>query len=402
MILLPMLFGTAWAQTYPEFMRSVERNNASYIAERYNIDIAEANSQAAKVFNDPELSFDYSDNQDRKLMMGQSAGLGLSYNFSLGGVRKARMAVALEEEELTRELLDDYFRRLRLEATEAWAGAWLAREMLAIKRSSFESMRQVALSDSLRATLGEIGPTDAAQSSLEARSMLSEVLQAEAEYSNALSALSLLAGGIEISRIDDKDLVVTDIQEPVDILVSKAQDRRADLRAAYIGKTLSQKNLRLVNALRAPELGLNAGYSYNTEVRNEIAPAPAFKGVTVGVTIPLKFSSANKGEKLAARKAVEQADAAYEAALQQIETEVRTAYSSYIAAKRTVLTCSDEMLASASAILGSRLKAYQSGDSSLLDYLLAARVYNDTAEACVKAKADLAVRSSRLLAAVSE
>ena len=142
------------------------------------------------------------------------------------------------------------------------------------------------------------------------------------------------------------------------------------------------------------------GYSYNTEVRNEIAPAPMFRGVTVGVSIPLKFSSANKGERVAAEKAVLQAEAAYEAALKQIETEVKMAYSSYRAAVKTYENDSEETLAQARTIMESSKAAYTKGDSSLLDYLLAVQVFNDIAETCIGAKAAVLTKWAELLAAI--
>lgn len=390
----------AFSQTFDTFMSAVEKYNSGYLAERYNIDIAEANAEAARVFNDPEVSVEYGDNQDRVLMMGRSLEVGLSYNFSLGNVRKARIAVARSEEELTRYLVSDYFRKLRFEAMAAWAQAWEAREILALKTSTAESMRSLASSDSLRAAAGEIGKTDAKQSSIEARALKGEMLGARADYSNALTSLSALSGGMTFSGIQADGLGFSPVTVPVDALIEMALDRRADLKAAVISKTLSEKNLALAKAERAPELGVNMGYSYNKEVRNEIAPAPKFNGVTVGVSIPLKFSSANKGTRKAAEKAVMQADAAYEEACRQIEAEVRMAWATYQAALETAAECSDSMLQDAAEILESRKKAYLQGESSLLDYLLATRVYNDTAEACIGAKSALFTAWADLLGAV--
>lgn len=390
----------AAAQTFDSFMSAVERYNSGYLAEKYNIDIAEANAEAARVFNDPEVSVEYGDNQDRVLMMGRTLEVGLSYNFSLGNVRKARINVARSEEELTKSLVSDYFRNLRLEAMSAWARAWEAREILALKTSTAESMRSLASSDSLRAAAGEIGKTDAKQSSIEARALRGDMLGARADYSNALTYLSALSGGMAFKDITADGLGISPVNVPVDALVEMALDRRADLKAAVISKTLSERNLALAKAELAPEIGLNAGYSYNKEVRNEIAPAPKFNGVTVGVSIPLKFSSMNKGTRRAAEKAVSQAEAAYDEACRQIEAEVRMAWASYQAALETAKECSDSMLADAADILESRKKAYLQGESSLLDYLLATRVYNDTAEACIGAKSALFASWSELLAAV--
>ena len=398
-LLVSSLCVTGMAQTLVSFLSEVERSNAAYIAEKFNVEIAEAQAIAAKVFNDPEFTAEYSDNQDRTLMMGRSVDLGLSYNFNLANARKARIAVAKEEAEITKALLEDYFRSLRYEAIEAWSNAWQTHSILSLKRSTSESMDAIAVSDSLKAALGEIGRIDALQSSIESKAMKGDLIQAEAEYSNALTTLSYLAGGMVIQDIPEN--IATPVKEyPIEYLVALAQDNRADIRAAYLSKSLSEKNLALVKAQRAPDLGVNMGYSYNTEVRNEIAPAPMFRGVTVGVSIPLKFSSANKGERVAAEKAVLQAEAAYEAALKQIEAEVKMAYSSYRAAVKTYDNDSEETLAQARTIMDSSKTAYTKGDSSLLDYLLAVQVFNDIAETCIGAKAAVLTKWAELLAAI--
>ncbi len=401
-LLVSSLCVTGTAQTLESFLAEVERSNAAYIAEKYNVEIAEAQAIAAKVFNDPEFTAEYSDNQDRTLMMGRSVDLGLSYNFNLGNARKARIAVAKEEAEITKALLEDYFRALRNEAIGAWSDAWQAQSILSLKKSSSESMDAIAISDSLKAALGEIGRVDALESSIESKAMKGDLIQAEAEYTNALITLSYLAGGMDIKDIHEE--IATPVKEfPIDYLVALAQDNRADIRAiraAYLSKSLSEKNLALVKAQRAPDLGVNMGYSYNTEVRNEIAPAPMFRGVTVGVSIPLKFSSANKGERVAAEKAVLQAEAAYEAALKQIEAEVKMAYSSYRAAVKTYENDSEETLAQARTIMDGSKTAYTKGDSSLLDYLLAVQVFNDIAETCIGAKAAVLTKWAELLAAI--
>lgn len=388
------------AQDFDEYIRSVEQHNAAWVAEKYNLDIAMAQTEAARVFNDPELSVTYGNNQDRTLQMGQSVEAELSYTFSLGNVRKARMGVARSEEEVTRALLDDWFRNLKAEATIAWADAQQAHSLLELKRSSYQSMLSVAQADSLRAELGDLGRVDAMQSRLEAQAMRAEMLSAEADYHNALAALSLYAGGMTFNGLPEDGCLISMPDIPCGEMVDFAVAHRADLLAAEHSRTLSQRNLALVKAMRAPEIGLNAGYSYNAEVRNEIAPAPQFNGISVGLSVPLKFSSLNKGERLAAEQAVSQAEAAYEAAVRQIETEVQQAYASWQAAVRVAEECSGQMMEESASILESRRLSYMQGDSSLLDYLLSVRVHNDTAGQCIEARTGLAIAAANLVRAL--
>ncbi len=395
-----LLSSSLAAQNFSDYMRAVEQRNAAYLAERFNVDIAEANTAAARVFNDPSLSVEYGNNQDWSLQMGQSVDAGLSYAFSLGNIRRARINVARSEEEITRAALSDWFRNLKAEATLAWIRAQETRSLVELRRSSWEGMEQVAASDSLKAVLGDGSPVDARQSRIEARALRAAYLSAEADYANALNTLTLFTGGLPFSEIPDNELELGLPGYSGQELVELALDHRADLRAAELSRTLSARNLALVKASRAPEIELNAGYSYNTEVRNEIAPAPQYHGLSVGIAVPLKFSRLNRGERLAAERSVQQADAAYEAAQQQIVSEVRQAYVSWLSAVRVAEECSATMLEDAASILEGRRTAYLQGDISLLDYLMAVRVYNDTAEQCIAARTGLATAVAELLCAV--
>ena len=398
---LVLLLGvTLSAQNFNDYLKAVEQHNAAYTAERYSVDIAEAMTAAARVFNDPEFSVEYGNNQDWSQQMGQSVETGLSYAFSLGNIRRARIGVARSEEDITRAALADWFRNLKAEATLAWIDAQEARAVMEVKRSTWEGMEQVAASDSLKAALGDVSTVDARQSRIEARALRGEYLAAEAEYKNALNTLSLFAGGMPIQEIPEDDLVLILPDRSAQELVELALEHRADLRAAELSRTLSERNLALVKASRAPEIELSAGYSYNTEVRNEIAPAPQFHGLSVGLAVPLKFSRLNRGERLAAEQSVKQAEAAYEAAQQQIISEVQQAMVSWQAALHVAQECSDTMREDAASILESRRTAYLQGDSSLLDYLMAVRVYNETAEQCITARSGLATAAAGLLRAI--
>ena len=170
------------AQDYSEYMNAVEQKNAAYLAERYQIGIAEALTAAAGVFNDPNLSVEYGNNQDWSVQMGQSIEAGLSYELSLGNVRRARINVAQSEEDITRAAIDDWFRNLKADATIAWVEAQEARSLMEVKQSSYESMQKVADSDSIRAALGDGSLIDARQSRIESRSLYADYLAAEADY----------------------------------------------------------------------------------------------------------------------------------------------------------------------------------------------------------------------------
>lgn len=387
--------------TYVRFNQMVAEKNTSYLAEKYNIDKAAASLQAARVFNDPELSVSYGNNQDWDLQMGQSLEVGLSINPDLAGVRRARIAVARSEKDITEASVAAFFSNLKMEAASAWAQAWKLREGCAVLEKSVNDMQRLAQSDSLRLALGDLGRADALQSRLEARTMKGALLALQADYENALEALSLFCGGEPVESIEG-ELTCPDVLPDESEICSLAEANRADLKAVMLSKTLSGNNLELVRASRSFELGIDLGYSYNTEVRNEIAPAPRFNAFAVGVRIPLKFSSFNKGEMNAARADVRQSERYFEAARLEVRSEASQAYNSLVSSIAVLQQYETSILDDAASIVRSRREGYLRGESSLVEFLSAQQTYLEVMQAYIEARYNCFVCRARLERAVGD
>lgn len=403
--MMPLLLWGAALQAqeigYEDFMRQVAERNAGYLAEKYNVDIAVANARAAKIFNDPELSFGYSNNQDWSMQMGQSYETEISYTMSLGNVRGARMKVSMTEQQIAEKAVADYLCNLKAEAATAYAEAWCAAAKEKIMYDAYSNMLKIAAGDSLRLSAGEVNATDALQSAMEAKRMKNDWLSSVSEAKNAFTRLSSYAGGIAVSGVQD---MLPGTSVSVDKSLSQLQeialDNRCDLHVALLSKQLSENNLKLVRASRSMEISLNAGYSYNTEVRNEIAPAPKFHGFSAGVSVPLKFSSANKGEVMAAKAAVLQSEKALEAAELQIRSEVSMAYESYQTAENILDTYASSISEDAKTILENRVFGYKSGDSRLFELLEAQRAYDEVLISFMEAQRDVFVSYAELCRAM--
>ena len=368
--------------TFDEYMNNVRNNNIGYLVEKYNVDIAEANAKAAKVFPDPELSVSYANNQDWDLQMGYGVDAELSFTLELGGKRRARILVAQSEKEMTEALLEDYFRNLRADATIAYMTALKQKRLCEIKQSSYLRMVELAKADSVRYKLGSITEVDARQSKLEAASMLNELYSGEGEFRDMLAELMLIEGDREMKIPDSITGELSCLRQDFDIeeLIITAQNNRADLQAALKSKEISQNNLRLAKANRIIDLGISIGGSYSAEVRNQIAPAPEFRSIGAGITIPLKFSNTNKGELRAAQFAVRQSELEYEATELQIGMEVVQSHNRYLISCRQVEQFNTGLLEDAKAILDKKIYSYERGETSMLEVLNAQRTYNDVQE----------------------
>jgi len=289
--------------TYKQYMHKVSADNLEYAAEKMNVSAAHADVIAAKVFDDPSLSFTYSNNEDHTLQMGQSYELELSQNVTLGR-RTAGIKLARSQNELAEIVLDDYFRNLQADATIAYLEVMKQKQLCDIKRSAWSNMYDLAKSDSIRLASGKIMEVEAIQSKLEADIMYNEVLQAETDLKQAYLQLSLFVG---TTVTDTLFHPVEELKKPEQVfvlngLIEGAIEHRSDLLAALKNTEVARRELILAKREKRPDVEFSLGWSHNKRVRNEEAPAPAFNGVSAGIAIPLNFSSLNRGAVNAAAK----------------------------------------------------------------------------------------------------
>ncbi|MDE6269464.1 MAG: TolC family protein, partial [Muribaculaceae bacterium] len=255
-----------------------------------------------------------------------------------------------------------------------------------------------ARGDSLRLALGDISETDAVQSALDARVARAEMLAAESDYFAACMAMNTFAG------VRGTDTVCTPADFPAQVrhrfrlgaLVAAATEGRADIVAALKNADVARKALAVEKKERNLDFDLALGYNYNTEVRNEIAPAPRFSGVSVGVTIPLKFSNSNKGAVNAARIRARQAEMQYDAACAEIGHEVAAALYAYDAAVDALEGYSANTLAESDEILARYSDLYSRGDVSLIEFKEMRQAQTDLRQAYIDALFNCAVATAAL------
>jgi cobalt-zinc-cadmium efflux system outer membrane protein len=365
---------------YPDFLSLVNKNNLDYAAEKFNVNIAEANVEASKVFPDPELAIGASDNGQRRMQMGYGFSTQLSWTLELGGKRNARINVAKSTNELTKALLEDYFRNLRADATLNYLTSLKQKEIYKVQLNSYTILKNIAVADSIRFKLGSITEIDARQSKLEANAMLNEVYQSEADWKTALLELGTMVGNQKADTLysSSGDLAKFDRLFDLNELIISAENNRADLLAALKNKNVSQDILKLAKANRVLNLGVNMGVETASVVTNSVAPTPSTAGVSGGISIPLKFSNRNKGELKAAEFSVQQADVLYKQTELQIQIEVRKAWFNYLTTQKQVRQFNTGLLADAQRLLDGKVYSYKRGETSLLEVLNAQRTYNET------------------------
>ena len=367
----------AQSLTYKPFIESVMSNNQAYCAEKLNVPISEALYKASKAIQNPSLSATYGNNSDWKKQMGQSVELEVSQPITFG-VISARKQVAKNEAKIASTNLDDYLLNLKAEATVSFIEALLARDLSLIANQTYQNMQRLASGDSLRFVKGDISEYDMLQTRIEARMAQQDYLSTVASYNNCLVALDLYTGNPTrgTSAIEgqlsnpNKDYTIAE-------LTDIALRNRPDLKSAQQSVTLAESQARLVKRERLPEVELSLGMSINSEVRNEIAPAPKYTGYTAGISLPLPFSNTNKGNIKASQLSIQQSQLQAEALENQMVSEIMQALNNYHMAQRNAKTYTEELIHDAEKILQGRIYAYQRGETSLIEVLAAQETYND-------------------------
>ena len=361
---------------FKEYIDQVRMHNLQYAAEKLNIDISEAAVDAAKVFNDPYLSVDLTRNNEKTQVTGYGFSSELVKTIDLGGERRARIDLSQSEKELTKALVEDYFRNLRSDATLFYLEAMKHKQLFMVRYNSYQTMKKLSEADSIRYRLGSIMEIDAIQSKLETGILLNELIHATSEWKNSLSDISLMTG---ISKKDTLFLPSGSLREAfrtfvLNELISVAMKNRADLQAALLNKEVAQKALRLTKKGRNTDIDLKLGFS-GYYLKSETSPSSS--GITAGIAVPLKFSNLYRGEIRMAEIRIQQADELFAHADLQIKNEVTQAWEYYLDYCSQVANFDNGLLKSAENVRKGKIYSYQRGETSLLEVLNAQRTFNE-------------------------
>ena len=358
--------------SYQDYLKMVLDNNLDYASEKYNVNIADAKIEAAKIFKDPVLSFDWSG--DKEL---NSYTTEISKTFELGQKRKARINLARSESSLANSILNDYLRNLLADATLDYLAALKQNYLYEGMLSSFQMMKELSQADSIRLSLGSIKAIDAIQSKLEAGMFYNELLKIESERENSFINLSTK------TSLYLKDTLLTPVGSfeklekffGLNDLLITALNNRADLMAAENNIKYAQNLLKLRKRERWVDidLKLGAGNSYLKTGPHTASSSEIY----AGIAIPLKFSNFNKGEITIVKYQVEQGKLLYKQAEIRIQNEVLQAYNQYVSLLKQVNNYNRGLMSNAKDVLIGKAYSYSRGETSLLDVLNSQRTYND-------------------------
>ena len=357
--------------SYGEYMERVLKDNIALTAKSLDLDIADATAESSKVFNDPTLAVSYTNNEDWSKGLGQGIEVELGKTFTFG-VRRERMNMADSERKQAIALLEEYMRNFRAEATIAYLEHLRAGMVHDEAVEVYNGLSEVATNDSIRFIKGDIAESDWLESRMAQGVARNAVLEAKAELCN--TAITMGCYMNSLSRAENLrgtgTLEISECPAPIQEYIDNALERRPDIIIALESAEIAKARARFNKAQRRPELDVNIGATYNFS-------NPDFTTLKAGIAVPLKFSSLNKGARIADETAAYQAEIEVNEARLQVEAEVMQAYRSFGFISKQAETFSSEMLNDMRKVVENKRKAYELGEIPFLDYLIVQRNENE-------------------------
>ncbi|HCT93352.1 MAG: hypothetical protein A2X19_00710 [Bacteroidetes bacterium GWE2_39_28] len=373
------LSGQVYVQlTLNEYLERVRKNNIEYAAERLNMEISDAEIISASVFSNPYISLGYYTNEFNNMQMGQGAMVEIGKTFSPGR-RTAAINVAKSEKELNEILLTDFMRKLRGDAVLTWLEAVKQRQIIEIRKNSYHDQVKMMISDSIRREGNIVKDLDAMQSRVESGLLYSDIIDMELLLTQLYQNISIYLGtGVKdtIYIPETKNIWNSKVFNLSEI-IQTAVTRRADIQAAKKEIDVSKLSVIAAKKERIPEFDIFLGYGFNSEVKNELAPAPRHGGIELGVSFPIPLFNRARGEIQSAEVRRKQAELRYLQAEREVTSEVINAFNEYMATDKKLKFLTAGIVKTAKEVLDEKRNEYNNGDIHLIEVLDAQRSYDE-------------------------
>lgn len=398
--------GPSSGLTLSQVLDEALRNNLRLLAERFNISIGEARILQARLKPNPVLSVEanYLDLLGAKFDPARSAAgptelnARVDYLLERGGKRQQRVAVAEAARAVSELELLNSTRNLILDVQTGFTEILLAKENLAVARTSLDAFDRIVTVNRTRVDSGDLARVELVRSEVAALQFRNSVRQADMRLRLARNQLQLLMGRTALSTDFDvvgelrRDRLLLESQE----ILRDALAYRPDLDALRRDQARSQADVRLQLAQGKIDYTVGAGYNRQLNV------GTGFRGDSVGLyfSVPLPVYNRNQGEIERARREQEQIAARIRSMEQEISVEVANAFEQYLTAKSLLESIEGDMMDQAKRVREVIDFSYRRGEATFVELLDAQRTFNETMLGLNEARAEYA-KSLYLIDAIS-
>jgi cobalt-zinc-cadmium efflux system outer membrane protein len=368
------------------------KENLALLAARFHLEASEADLVAAKLLPNPQLSvntsyinlvtkpIDYSSEQ---------TSFRLDQTIELGGKRSRRIDEATHSVESAKADFQDAIFQLLNDVKEAFLNVAFEQKSVALSRNDYELFAKSVEAAQLRFKAGDIGEAELKKLELAQLDYQQRLSDAEQDYIDAISSFrQMLNLSPNIPLIINYNFRPSLILPAQDSLLTIAFSNREDLISEREKTLMKKSRIDLAYANAFPDLTIGVELDrQGPDFRNTF-------GGGIGIAIPVFNRNQND---------IQRSEAEYQAATLDekakenlIVNSVAAAYTKYQNSWNVVHTLSESTLKNADDVRAMAVKSYNTGNTGLVDFLEAERIYNDAVQGYYNALKKLATNQVEL------
>lgn len=352
-------------------------------AAAHEVAASEAGLEQAGRLPNPELAY---------LREGQQTGtrtttVQINQSIELGGKRQARTALAQGALDLARSEQLAVRRQVRAEVIAGYYEVLVARQRQELAQALGELARKSVEVAGKRVAAGKISPIAETRARLAAADAATELHQARAQLTLAMTKLGALVGRpADTLDIKGSPGELPQVQ-PLAALLTRIEDM-TDVQQARSQLAAREAQTGVERAARLPDLTLSVGSQRDEQAGRRQA--------VVGLSMPLPLFDRNQGNLRAALRRTDKARDELAAAQTSAAVALVSAYTRYEAAAGEAVLLRQDVIPQARSAYELTLKGFEYGKFPFLDVLDAqrtwfqaqSRLWNSMLDAC-RAYADI-------------
>lgn len=376
---LPGLAENAIAQTtdtlklsLPQAEELFIKNNYQLIAQNYQTDQAKAEIITAKLFDNPELSFETQlYNPDTKRFFETSKANGqyqgsISQLVKLAGKRNKNIQLATAGVQLAQYQYFDLMRTLRYDLRSNFYKTYYAQQSAKLYQEQINSLQKLLSASEQQLKMGNIALKDIIRIKSLVYSLQSEYNTLENDIEDMQTDLKLLTN---IKPEANLQLVMDpseeqnynlDRQAYVNLLDS-ARNNRSDLKLTQSGITYAEKSLKVQKAMAVPDVEFSLVYDLKSAYPDN------YTGL--GLHIPLPLFNRNQGEIKKAKIAINAGKNQLDQQESTLENEVSNSYKTALRTENLYKGFDKNFSTDFDKLIGEVVKNFKNRNMSLIEFM---------------------------------
>ena len=397
--------------TVDELQRLALARNVDLLAARQDIAAAQGLLTQSRLRPNPGLDFTFGTGRPLGSAGEREIEIGYAHTFEMGGKRARRIDVGRVGVEIAAFQVADRERQLVADIKVRYAETLAAARNLEMLGELYELTNRTYRVAQQRVSEGEAAPVERALLQVEVGRLTADRLLVASAGARAAGALKLAAG------VDPQELLSFrgDLKAPLatlsmDSAIGMALDKRPDVQASRAEERRAEAEYTLARSGRTPDVIGLVRYAQSDSRFEQLGSTPTGQlvpvtdrdhTITVGLSIPLPFANRNQGQIAAAHAQRQAAALRRQFTEESVRTEVRAAYTQYVAAVQALEAFDQSVVSQAQEGIKIIRASYELGEVQLLDLLQEQRRLLETQRAYTEILKEHYVARAALEAAIN-